>query len=449
MKKIFLIIRREYVTRVRKRSFIIMSILGPVLFAAFLVIPAWMATMKDTEVKTIAVADSSYIFINVLPETEYIKFAYPENTSFDLLKKNFRKSGYSAILFIPSNILASNTSILYSEKEPGLSAKMHIENALEKEIEQQKLIAYNITNLDEILKSVKTKINVRTITWTSDGRLKESNTGLAMGIGYGSGMLIYFFIFMFGAQVMRGVIEEKTSRIVEIIISSVRPFQLMMGKIIGIGLTGLTQFILWMVLTFIFATGIQSALIPEKSKPPVQNTEIQDLMKSKTPEDLPEMKMSTTEPQVLEEIFSSLKDVDFVFIIAAFIFYFLGGYLLYASLFAIIGSAVDNEADIQQFMLPVTLPLILALFVMINTMNNPEGDLAFWFSLIPFTSPVVMMARIPFHPASWEISLSAVLLILTFIGTTWMAGKIYRTGILMYGKKTSYKELGKWLRYKN
>jgi ABC-2 type transport system permease protein len=405
--------------------------------------------MEDTEVKTIAVADSSYLFKDILPETEYIKFEYTQDANLNLLKDNFKKSGYSAILFIPHNILASNTSILFSNKEPSLSTKMHIENALEKEIERQKLKASNIENLDKILKSAETRISLRSITWTDDGKQKESHTGLAMGIGYGSGMLIYFFIFMFGAQVMRGVIEEKTSRIVEVIISSVRPFQLMMGKIIGVGLVGLTQFILWMALTLIFVTGIQKTMFSETSKTSTENIVVQDIMTSKSTADMPEIKMSKSEPQVLKEIFSSLGDIDFVLIAASFLFYFIGGYLLYASLFAIIGSAVDNEADTQQFMLPVTLPLILAIIIMINTMNNPEGDLAFWFSLIPFTSPVVMMARIPFHPALWEILLSAVILVLTFIGTTWMAGKIYRTGILMYGKKISYRELGKWLRYRN
>jgi ABC-2 type transport system permease protein len=449
MKKVFLIIQREYLTRVRKRSFIIMSILGPVLFAAFMVIPAWMATMEDTEVKSIAVADSSLIFRDILPETEYIKFAYPQNTNLKLLKENFKNSGYSAILFIPPNILVTNTSILFSNKEPSLSTKMHIENVIEKEIERQKLKANKIENLDQILKAAETKINLRSITWSDDGKQKESHTGLAMGIGYGSGMLIYFFIFLFGAQVMRGVIEEKTSRIVEVIISSVKPFQLMMGKIIGVGLVGLTQFILWMTLTLIFVTGIQKTIFPEKSKSPTEKIVVQDIMNSKATSDMPEIKLNKSEPQVIEEIFSSLGDVDFGLIIGCFLFYFIGGFLLYASLFAIIGSAVDNEADTQQFMLPVTLPLILAIFVLINTMNNPEGDLAFWFSLIPFTSPVVMMARIPFHPATWEILLSAFLLVLTFTGTTWMAGKIYRTGILMYGKKPTYRELGKWLRYRN
>jgi ABC-2 type transport system permease protein len=448
MKKILLIIQREYLTRVRKKSFVIMTILGPVLFAAFMVIPAWLATMEDTEVRTIAVVDSTNIFYKALPETEFIKFAYPEGVSLKELQNNFEQSGYSAILFIPFNILASNTTILYSSKQQSMSVTMHIKNSIDKEIERQKLKANNIENLDEILKSVKTDINLRSITWTDEGKEKESNTGLAMGIGYGSGMLIYFFIFMFGAQVMRGVIEEKTSRIVEVIVSSVKPFQLMMGKIVGVGLVGLTQFVLWILLTFLFIGGVQKVLFPDLSKTPTEQVLSQDIMKDQQINPS-EINYNVPQPQMLEKIFASLGDVNFGLILGMFIFFFLGGFLLYASFFAIIGSAVDNEADTQQFMLPVTLPLIIAIFVMINTINNPDGPIAFWFSMIPLTSPIVMMVRIPFHPAAWEIILSAFLLIITFIGSTWMAGKIYRTGILMYGKKVSYRELWKWLRYKN
>ena len=425
-----------------------MTILGPVLFAAFMVLPAWFATMEDTEVRTIAVVDSTNIFHNVLPETEYIKFAYPEGVTLKELQNNFENSPYSAILFIPQNILASNTTILYSDKQPSMTVSMHIKNSINKEIENQKLKANNIENLDEILKSIKTDINLRNITWSEDGQEKESNTGLAMGIGYGSGMLIYFFIFLFGSQVMRGVIEEKTNRIVEVIVSSVKPFQLMMGKIIGVGLVGLTQFVLWILLTFLFIGGVQKVMFPELSKTPTEQALSQDIMNSQDI-DIQQLGYNEPEPQMLEEIFNSIGDVNFVLILGMFLFYFIGGYLLYASFFAIIGSAVDNEADTQQFMLPVTLPLIIAIFVMINTISNPEGPLAFWFSMIPLTSPVVMMVRIPFHPAAWEIVLSAVILILTFIGSTWMAGKIYRTGILMYGKKASYKELWKWLRFKS
>jgi len=448
MHKIILIIQREYLTRVRKKSFLIMTVLGPVLFAAFMVLPAWFATMEDTEVRTIAVVDSTNIFYKVLPETQYIKFDYPEGTSLKELQDNFEFSGYSAILFIPHNILASNTTILYSSKQPSMTVTMHIKNAIEKEIENEKLKANNIENLDKILESIKTNINLRSITWSEDGKEKESNTGLAMGIGYGSGMLIYFFIFLFGSQVMRGVIEEKTNRIVEVIVSSVKPFQLMMGKIIGVGLVGLTQFVLWILLTVVFIGGVQKVLFPELSKTPTEQVLSQEIMNSQQL-DTSALPFAEPEPQILEEIFASLGDVNFILILGMFLFFFIGGYLLYASFFAIIGSAVDNEADTQQFMLPVTLPLIIAIFVMINTINNPEGSLAFWFSMIPLTSPVVMMVRIPFHPAAWEIALSAAILILTFIGSTWMAGKIYRTGILMYGKKASYKELWKWLRYKN
>jgi len=425
-----------------------MTILGPVLFAAFMVLPAWFATMEDTEVRTIAVVDSTNIFHNVLPETEYIKFAYPEGVTLKELQNNFENSPYSAILFIPQNILASNTTILYSDKQPSMTVSMHIKNSINKEIENQKLKANNIENLDEILKSIKTDINLRNITWSEDGQEKESNTGLAMGIGYGSGMLIYFFIFLFGSQVMRGVIEEKTNRIVEVIVSSVKPFQLMMGKIIGVGLVGLTQFVLWILLTFLFIGGVQKVMFPELSKTPTEQALSQDIMNSQDI-DIQQLGYNEPEPQMLEEIFNSIGDVNFVLILGMFLFYFIGGYLLYASFFAIIGSAVDNEADTQQFMLPVTLPLIIAIFVMINTISNPEGPLAFWFSMIPLTSPVVMMVRIPFHPAAWEIILSSVILVLTFIGSTWMAGKIYRTGILMYGKKATYSELWKWLRYKS
>jgi len=425
-----------------------MTILGPILFAAFMVIPAWLATMEDTEVKTIAVIDSTTIFQGIIPETEFIKFKYIEGQTLKELQANFEQSGYSAILFIPHNIFYSNTSLLYSNKQPSLSVTMHIENSIEKEIERQKLKANKIDNLEEILKSVKTNIDLRSITWTDDGKEKESNTGLAMGIGYGSGMLIYFFIFLFGAQVMRGVIEEKTNRIVEVIVSSVRPFQLMMGKIVGVGLVGLTQFVLWVGLTFLFVGVVQKVVFPDLSKTPTQQVLSQDLMNSQAI-DATQLNFNEPKPQIIEQIFSSLGDVNFGLILAMFVFYFIGGYLLYASFFAIIGSAVDNEADTQQFMLPVTLPLVIAIFVMINTINNPDGKIAFWFSMIPLTSPVVMMVRIPFHPPVWEIIVSAVILILTFIGSTWMAGKIYRTGILMYGKKASYKELWKWFRFKS
>ncbi len=433
-----------------------MSLLGPVLFAALMLVPAWMANLKDTKEKTIAIVDetaqgSVNILTGDLPETDFIKFKYLPGTDIETVKRTYTKEGYYGVLYIPSNIISSNTAILYTEEQPSYSMQKHISGAIEEEIEKQKLIAENINNLDEIMKRVQTNINLRNIIWNEAGEEKESNTGIAMGIGYAGGMLIYFFIFLYGAMVMRGVIEEKTNRIVEVIISSVKPFQLMMGKIVGVGLVALTQFVIWVVLTLLLVTGLQKTIMPEKHAPPdmAVNVVSPDIMNQNSKTSLEYTDQPAGEPNIVQEVFSSMGDINFGLILGMFIFYFLGGFLLYASFFAIIGSAVDNETETQQFMLPVTIPLILGIFVMINTIENPSGPLAFWFSMIPLTSPIVMMVRIPFEPPVWQLALSALILVLTFIGSVWMAGKIYRTGILMYGKKVNYAEIWKWLRYKN
>jgi len=456
MNKITLILKREYLTRVRKKSFLVMTLLGPLLFAAIVIAPAWIATLEDTDVKKIAVIDSSHIFENRLPETEYIKFDYLKNTQMDEMKHNFKETEYYAVLQITHLVAnTSNSVLLYSDKQPSFSVKSHISNAIEKEIERRKLESAGIDQ--NILRSVKTNIAIQTIQWTDDGEEKDSSTELAMIVGYIGGFLIYFFIFMFGAQVMRGVIEEKTNRIIEIVISSVRPFQLMMGKIIGIGLVGLTQFALWVVLTFALISVGKTAFFPELSTPSGNEVAAENIMSAQSGQqsnllqnqETKDLTSSLTENAKVQQIFSALEDINVGVMLGSFIFFFLGGYLLYGSLFAAIGSAVDNEADTQQFMLPITLPLILAIIIMVNAINNPQGPLAFWFSIIPFTSPIVMMVRIPFEVPTWEVALSMGLLILTFLGTTWLSGKIYRTGILMYGKKVNYKELWKWIRYRS
>ncbi len=455
MSKIRLILQREYLTRVRKKSFVVMTILGPILFAALVIAPAWIASLGDTDVKKIAVIDNSGFFENNIPETETIKFDYLENTSLDEIKRNFTQTDYYAVLFISELVSHTPSSVvLYSNKKPSFSVKNHISNSIEKDIEKEKLSAAGIDH--EVLKSVKTSIKIRTVEWTKSGEDKESSTELAMIVGYIGGFLIYFFIFLFGAQVMRGVIEEKTSRIMEILVSSVKPFQMMMGKIIGIGLVGLTQFGLWVILTLVLVNGAQSVFFPELGTQPANQVAMQDIM-NETNKDPNAIYLNQnqeggsaedTESEKFEEIFGALKDVNIGLMLGIFVFYFLGGYLLYGSLFAAVGSAVDNETDTQQFMLPITIPLILAIIVMINAINSPQGDVAFWFSIIPFTSPILMMVRIPFGVPYWEVALSMILLILTFIGTTWLSGKIYRTGILMYGKKINYKEIWKWIRYK-
>ncbi len=298
-----------------------------------------------------------------------------------------------------------------------------------------------------MLNSIKADVSIRTIQWTEDGNAKESSTEIAMIVGYASGFLIYFFIFLFGAQVMRGVIEEKTSRIVEIIISSAKPFQLMMGKIVGIALVGLTQFLLWIVLTTAIIFGAKTAFFPDLGKTNTQEVLVQDMLQQP---DMAQMEqIQTQQMDDMAQIFNSMKSIEYGKIFFSFVFFFLGGYLLYGSLFAAIGSAVDNETDTQQFMLPITIPLILGIFVMMNAIQTPDSPVAFWFSIIPFTSPIVMMVRIPFGVPDWQLALSMGLLVITFIGSVWLAGKIYRTGILMYGKKVNYKELWKWLRYKS
>ena len=451
MSKISLIIQREYITRVRKRSFIIMSVLGPVIFAAMMIVPAWLSQVKEQDVKKIAVVDSSKLFRNVIPETELLKFDYMENTSLETLKKTYAQSGYYGILYISQVVTYDpNSVILYSDKQPNLATKMHISNALENYIKSLKLSTYDIKDLDMILKSIKTTINIRTIKLSEGGKEKESSTGIAMAVGYAGGLLIYMFIFIFGAQVMRGVIEEKTNRIVEVVISSVRPFQLMMGKITGIALVGLTQFLIWTVSTFLLVSIARAVLFPNLNLNPTEKVLTQDVMTSgQTVAPAPEVPAEpSADMQQLMTAMQALKNIDFVVMIGSFLFFFLGGYLLYASLFAAVGAAVDNETDTQQFMLPITVPLILAIFVMIGAINSPGSSVSFWFSLIPFTSSVVMMARIPFGVPVWEVLLSMAILVLTFLGTTWMAAKIYRTGILMYGKKVSYRELAKWIRYK-
>jgi ABC-2 type transport system permease protein len=269
-----------------------------------------------------------------------------------------------------------------------------------------------------------------------------------MALAYIGGFLMYMLVFMFGSQVMRGVIEEKTSRVVEVIVSSVKPIQLMMGKIIGIALVGLTQFMIWIMLTLALVTVVKNTVLSDKQFNEIAQSAPQSIMVSnQTTGTSSESAGVSPELAEFSKMFDSALNQDWLLIITTFIFYFITGYLLYASVFAAIGSAVDNETETQQFMLPVTIPIILGLFVAMGTMQNPESSISFWFSMIPLTSPIVMMARIPFGVPYWQIGLSMLLMIVTFIAFVWMAAKVYRTGILMYGKKTSWKEIWKWLRY--
>lgn len=451
MNKISVIIKREYTTRVRKKSFIIMTVLAPILMAALIILPTvLMMSDKDKDFKKIAVIeDGSDLFRDVIPDTKDADYIYLENADINELKKNFEQEGYYGILYIsPELVNIPNAIQLISKKQPPIGLLDHISGSLEKEIEKQKLLAYDIQNLDDILKSIRTNVSIQTIKIDDSGNVTETSTGIAMALAYIGGFLMYMLVFIFGSQVMRGVIDEKTSRVVEVIVSSVKPVQLMIGKIVGIALVGLTQFMIWVILTIGMVTFVKGTVL--------KKTDLTEISRSLPQNIMSEDQLSTTSAEVDElspelaefaRLFESAMNLDWLLIIFSFVFYFITGYFLYASVFAAIGSAVDNETDTQQFMLPVTIPIILGLMVAMGTMQNPESSLSFWFSIIPFTSPIVMMARIPFGVPYWQIALSMGLMIVTFIAFVWMAAKVYRTGILMYGKKSSWKEIWKWLKY--
>jgi ABC-2 type transport system permease protein len=450
MNKISVIIKREYITRVRKKSFIIMTILAPVLMAAIFIVPTLIMMNQGGELKKIAVIeDQSNLFKGVIKNTKDAEFIYLENVKVEDLKKTFEKSGYYGILYIsPELVNTPNAVYLISSKQPPIGLLSYIEAALKKEIERQKLLAYKVENLDEIMKNVETNVSVQTKKLDEFGVEKGTSTGIAMALAYILGFLMYMLVFIFGAQVMRGVIEEKTSRVVEVIISSVKPIQLMMGKIIGIALVGLTQFLIWIILTASLAIVIKTTILQKTNITEISQSLPQNLM-SGNQQAVGKAQASVTSPQLAElsKMFDNAINQRWGLIIICFIFYFVTGYLIYASIFAAIGSAVDNETETQQFMLPVTIPILLGLMVAMGTMQNPESSLSFWCSMIPLTSPIVMMARIPFDVPGWQIAVSMVIMLITFTAFVWMAAKVYRTGILMYGKKTSWKEMWKWLRY--
>ncbi len=452
MNKISVIIKREYITRVRKKSFIIMTILAPLLMAAIIILPTVLMMNQSGQFKKIAVIeDKSDLFKGVIKNTKDVEFVYLDNVKLDDLKKTFDKAGYYGILYISPEIINTPNAVqLISRQQPPIGLLQYIQNSLKNEIERQKLQAYNINDLNEIMKNIRTNVSIQTIKIDSSGQVKKTSTGISMALAYILGFLMYMLVFIFGAQVMRGVIEEKTSRVVEVIISSVRPVQLMMGKIIGIAMVGLTQFFIWVILTFGIVTVLKTTVMQKTNLTEITQSVPQNLMAPAAADSVTTaVQTSEVSPKFAEfsQMFDSAMNQPWGLIIISFIFYFATGYLLYASVFAAIGSAVDNETETQQFMLPVTIPIILALMVAMGTMQNPESSLSFWCSLIPLTSPIVMMARLPFGVPYWQLALSMVLMIATFSFFVWMAAKVYRTGILMYGKKTSWKEMWKWLRY--
>lgn len=438
MSNFSVILKREYLTRVKKRSFLIITFLGPLFFAALMIAPSLLMLKSEDmeEKKAIVVLDETDWFRGRFENTDTYTFIY-QDKDLDSLKKLIFDEIYDAILYIPTTSLNIPVNAkLYSNKQIPMTLSSHIEREMKQEIEHQKLLASGID--PEIVKSAKTNINISTIRMDEEEGEKASYAELESIIGLLLAVVVYFVIFLFSNQVLRGVIEEKSNRIIEVIISSVKPFELMMGKIIGIALVGLTQFVLWIVLTtgiYFVASGI--ILGPEIMSPSgtVMTEEISQIVDTSQGQD------------VMLEVVNMIESINFKAILISFLFYFVFGFLLYAALFAAVGGMVDNETDSNQFVTILSMPLIVAIICSTTMVNNPDSGLGIWLSMIPFTSPVSMMIRIPFGVPYWQIAVSLLILVATFIFITWIAAKIYRTGILMYGKKPSLKEIWKWLRY--
>ena len=433
-KRIRLVLQREYISRVKKRSFIVMTFLTPMLVAIFYGIIFYIIYNQQNSQsnKQICVFDSSGFFVNNLKESEHVKFTYREEAY--SASYNFIEQGFDACLVLHLQDTATKefNADIFSEESLSLVDQSNLEHNI-----ADVLYANNLKNLNinrKQLESAHINVTLNAKKW-NHGEVKESSAGAATGLGFAASMLIYFFIFIYGSQVMRGVMEEKTNRIVEVIISSVKPFELMMGKILGIALVALTQMALWVILSGV-AMGFVTSIMGSQMH---LNGPVQQLMEQ------------SQQGGGQFKILQLLSSLNLSLMGFSFLFYFIFGYLFYASLFAAVGSAVDSETELQQFTLPISLPLVFS-FILTQSLlsSNPNGNLLFWISMIPFSSPVAMMARIPFLESNnyWQIALSMGILVISFVGTVWLAARIYRTGILMYGKKASWKELWKWLFYK-
>ena len=447
MSKTTLIIKREYLTRVKKKAFILITLLGPFLFAGFFAAIIFLSMPSKENYKIQVVDDTQIMYEEMMDfivekDDTTVKWQEVKSVYVDALKKfKSEDSEVDYLVWLPKNVLSmdKNQAQLIYKTAPNSKLETKILKYIN-DARESYLIDKHEINRDKYEK-VKTSISLNlldeaNLDESGEKIIEKSNFKIAAGVGFGFSVLILMFIFTFGMQVMRGVIEEKTSRIIEVIISSVKPFQLMMGKIIGIGLVGLTQFLVWIILTGVLIVIMMFAFNIDMSSP-------DNVAQMST--DMAQIDARST----MSDAFNNIWGLPWLQLIVSFLFYFLGGYFLYSSLYAAIGAAVDSETDTQQFLMPVMLPLMLGFYVtQMSVMTNPEGSAIFWLSMIPFTSPVAMLVRISMGSVElWEVLLSMALLVITFIGTTWLAGKIYRTGILMYGKKASWKEMFKWLKY--
>lgn len=457
-KKIGIVISHEYSTRVRKKSFLLTTFLTPIGMALLICVPALIMVFSGKEEQKVKVIDESGIVAPYFENSEGVTYVMgTEGETVEGLKEKFGELDYYAVVGISPLDDKGEVSVISYSKEPlNMDIKTSINRTVNKAIETRKLAQYDIQDLDAILADVKTDIRLNSMTLTSDGDAKEDSVEIYMVLSYLMSFMIYMFVFMFGTMVMRSVIDEKSSRVVEVIVSSVKSVELMVGKIIGVALVALTQFFLWIALTLVIVTALNAIAGPRL----LQDMGGMEQIVAAAGEDNgvhPDSitaiaKAAAADPEAsgFVKVIGQLGTLDWPYIIGCFLIYFLLGYLLYASMFAAIGAAVDNEADTNQLQLPITIPLIVGLFIMLHTFEHPNSALSVWTSIIPWTSPMVMLARIPFGVVpSWQLLLSIFLLLVTFLATAWLSAKIYRIGILTYGKKSTFKDLLKWMRLKD
>ena len=453
------IIGREYLTRVKKKSFLLTTFLAPIFLAAIMILPSVIMFMAEDKGKQVAVVDGSGIVMPYMVDSEAVDYVDYSGEQPDSIKAGFKGMGLDALVVVsPLDQETRSVSVsAYSLKPMSVDMKEAIRANVNRAVEDYRLESYDIDGLKQILEDVQADIPVATYTLEDDGEARITSSEVYMFVSLIFSIIIYMFIAMFSGMVMQSVIEEKSSRVVEVLVSSVKATELMFGKIIGVACVALTQFFLWVVLTGVLVAGAGAVIgfdsIAEsaavQTDPMTQMAEglgvDREIMEQSGMTVQMEMPSGDSE---LAAVLQTLKDIDYPMLLISFVIYFILGYLLYASLFAAIGSAVENEADTQQLQLPVTIPLILAFFIAFYAFKAPDSQVVFWGSMIPFTSPIVMLARIPFGVPVWELVLSVVLLLLTFAGIAYISAKIYKIGILMFGKKTTFKDLYKWLKQK-
>ncbi len=452
IKNIGVIISREYLTRVKKKSFLLTTFLVPVLFAAMCILPSVIMFFAKDSQKQVAVVDQSGIVLSYLEDNDEADYVDYSAEHPDSVKAHFDDLALDVLVVIsPLDSLSRSVSVIaYSPKPLGVGLKQAIKSRTDDAVEEYRVAQYDIADLKQIMADIKSDVDMSTYTLDESGEEKITSSEVYMIISMILSMIIYMFIAMFTGMVMQSVIEEKSSRVVEVLVSSVKATELMFGKIIGVACVALTQFFLWIMLTAVLVGGF-SAFVGFDSLmgDPASAGQMMEMAGASIGGvDAAEMMEIADDDSELGAVLSTLRDIKWGQMILAFVIYFALGYLLYASLFAAIGSAVENEADTNQLQMPVTIPLLIAFFISLYAFNAPDSPIVFWGSMIPFTSPIVMLSRIPFGVPMWELVLSVALLAFTFVACAWVSAKIYKIGILMYGKKTTFKDLWKWLKQK-